>query len=475
MTNEHIKELRDEGLSWTEIGRIEARTTHADPRTEGVRLRSQYRRAYEPPYKRKNHQRRRDGESRSGAPRTPNTGGGGVSGGVNPIFYKGGILREVSDHGSHPVSTTEVTEQVKEQVVREKTARLSNQQYTSEKTYSSPNSKPSSPEELLIHHGYDPSKWTIVESTYSSTQDRYTSRIKVKPNQLPDNDEATLLASVSKALDLLPPLMEHHRTPYRFVNDDDIPYERTAVLPLYDLHFGRQYALNGMVIDHLDLASSLTPMITQFIEHAHTSRATNVILVVGQDFLNSDTILGTTTKGTPQRNSLPWHEAFSQGLVLLTDIIDRISKHFFTTVIYSEGNHDTVLSFCLAKALEQRYHLSTQVEVDASISPRKYETVADTTLLGFIHDPNHPKLSSLMQTDVPNMWGQTSHRYWITGHLHALAISTGSGYTVITCPSPAIMDEWTDDRGYDYHPAMCGFLFSALGLEEMWQLYSMLA
>ena len=33
MTNEHIKELRDEGLSWTEIGRIEARTTHADPRT----------------------------------------------------------------------------------------------------------------------------------------------------------------------------------------------------------------------------------------------------------------------------------------------------------------------------------------------------------------------------------------------------------------------------------------------------------
>lgn len=447
MTSEHIKELRDEGLSWTEIGSIEARTTHADPRTEGVRLRSQYRRAYEPPYKRKNHQGRREGavrneESQSGAP----------------------VARNNTEH----------TVQDTAQVVREKTARLSNQQYTSEKTYSSPNTKPSSPEELLASHGYDPSKWTIVESTYSSSPNKYTSRIKVRPAQLQDNDEATLMASVSHALELLPPLMEHHRTPYRFV-DDDLPYERTAVLPLYDLHFGRQYALNGTIIDHLDLASSLVPMITQFIEHAHASRATNAILVVGQDFLNSDTILGTTTKGTPQRNSLPWHEAFAQGLVLLTDIVDRVSEHFFTTVVYSEGNHDTVLSFCLAKALEQRYYLSTQVEVDASISPRKYETVAESTLLGFIHDPNHPKLSSLMQTDVPEMWGQTSRRYWITGHVHSLGISTGSGYTVITCPSPAIMDEWTEDRGYDYQPAMCGFLFSALGLEEMWQLSSMLA
>ena len=81
----------------------------------------------------------------------------------------------------------------------------------------------------------------------------------------------------------------------------------------------------------------------------------------------------------------------------------------------------------------------------------------------------------MMQTDVPALWGPPRHRYWITGHLHALAIASGSGYAVITCPSPAIMDEWTDDRGYDYHPAMSGFLLSTLGLEEMWQLRSMLA
>lgn len=448
MTNEHIKNLHDEGLSWTEIGRIESRTTHGDPRREGVRLRSQYRRAYEPPYKRKNRQRRRE-EGRS-------------------------ATIQVTPQAT-PQATPQVDEEVNGRVVREKTARLSNQQYTSEKTYSSPNTKPSSPEELLIRHGYDPSKWAIVDSTYSSSPGKYTSRIKVKPTQLPDNDEATLLASVTRALNLLPPLMEHHHTPCGFVDGDDLQCERTAVLPLYDLHFGGQYALDGVVIDHLDLASSVESMVTQFIKHAHTSRATNVILVIGQDFLNSDTILGTTTKGTPQRNSLPWHEAFAQGLVLLTDIIDRISEHFLTKVIYSEGNHDTVLSFCLVKAVEQRYNLSTRVEVDASISPRKYGTIADNTLLGFIHDPNHPRLSSLMQTDVPKLWGQTSHRYWITGHIHTLEISSGSGYTVLTCPSPAIMDEWTDDRGYYYHPAMCGFLFSALGLEEMWQLHSTLA
>lgn len=450
-----IKELRDKGLSWTQIGEIEAKHTKAEAHREGVRLRSQYRREYQRPNRRK-----KDEESRSGAPK---------AGDKNP---PNAPSVQTSDNGSHPA----ITPQVATEVVREKTARLSNQQYTSERVYTSPPaSKPSSPEELLIQHGYDPSKWTIVESTYASTADKYTSRIKVRPTQLPDNDEATLLASITSALAILPPLMEHHRTPYRFYDNDAIANERTAVLPLYDLHFGRQYAVDGMVIDHLDLASSISPMVTQFIEHATTSKATNVIIVVGQDFLNSDNILGTTTKGTPQRNSLPWHEAFSQGLLLLSDIIDRISQHFFTTVIYSEGNHDTVLSFCLAKALEQRYHLSSCVEVDASISPRKYETIGDNTLLGFIHDPNHPKLSTMMQTDVPALWGATRHRYWITGHLHALAITNGSGYAVITCPSPAIMDEWTDDRGYDYHPAMSGFLFSTLGLEEMWQLRSMLA
>ena len=143
MINERIKELRDEGQSWTEIGKIEARTTHADPRTEGVRLRSQYRRAYEPPYKRKNRQGRREEvvgneESQSGASVAEN------------------------NTGHTTQDTVQDTTQADGTVMREKTARLSNQQYTSEKTYSSPNTKPSSPEELLASHGYDPSKWTIV-------------------------------------------------------------------------------------------------------------------------------------------------------------------------------------------------------------------------------------------------------------------------------------------------------------------------
>ena len=129
-----------------------------------------------------------------------------------------------------------------------------------------------------------------------------------------------------------------------------------------------------MVIDHLDLASSISPMVTQFITCHHIKGYQ--CHHCGQDFLNSDNPW-KTTKGTPQRNSLPWHEAFSQGLLLLSDIIDRISEHFFTTVIYSEGNPRYSAVILSGKALEQRYHLSSCVEVDASISPRKYETIGD--------------------------------------------------------------------------------------------------
>ena len=44
-----IKELRDKGLSWTQIGEIEAKHTKAEAHREGVRLRSQYRREYQKP------------------------------------------------------------------------------------------------------------------------------------------------------------------------------------------------------------------------------------------------------------------------------------------------------------------------------------------------------------------------------------------------------------------------------------------
>ena len=57
-----IKELRDKGLSWTQIGEIEAK--HTKGRSTGGVRRSQYRREYQRPNRRK-----KDEESRSGAPK----------------------------------------------------------------------------------------------------------------------------------------------------------------------------------------------------------------------------------------------------------------------------------------------------------------------------------------------------------------------------------------------------------------------
>ena len=114
---------------------------------------------------------------------------------------------------------------------------------------------------------------------------------------------------------------------------------------------------------------------------------------------------------------------------------------------------------CSLSALPRHWsndiHLSTQVEVDASISPRKYETVAENTLLGFIHDPNHPKLLAHADRCPTQMWGsdftslldnrtpaRTRHlnRQWLTPsspvrHLQSWmnGLMTGAMITTLLC------------------------------------------
>ena len=312
---------------------------------------------------------------------------------------------------------------------------------------------------LLAYHGYDPAVFHVKESVSSVRNGRWTSRIKVLPRQYVDVSEQKLMEAFTDAMAQMPVVSTNAVT-----SDTN----RYAVLPLYDVHFGRQYAMNGRIFDHTDTTASVLANTAQFLQSVDMTDVDGIVVVFGQDFLNSDNIEGSTTKGTKQDNSLPWHEMFAQGLVLACRVVDMCCEHHRVHVIYSEGNHDRMLSYCMAQALHQRYLDSPSVIVDDGAQSRKYFNTGNT-LLGFSHNSEEAKLSMVMQSENPSEWGTTRHHYWLTGHVHHLEMYDTDGVTIIRCPSPTFPDEWTIRKGFvGTMRKQSAFVFGDDGMEAMW-------
>lgn len=315
--------------------------------------------------------------------------------------------------------------------------------------------------DLLEFHGFKSEDWHIKETVSAIKNGKWTNRIKIIPRKFSDISEDKLKNAIKSALSELP---DAHKYAVSENEDEHV----TAVLPLYDIHYGRQYFVNGVEFDHENTREQLIDNTASFVGKMRNSNATELIIVIGQDFLNFDNPSGTTTKGTLQSNSLPWHELFSSGLALLHTVIEMCRGTIPIKIIYSEGNHDVVLSYCLAQALKEAYTDCSDISFNVGAESRKYDMV-DRTLLGFSHFSEESKLSTVMQSEVPKMWGRSLHRYWITGHVHHLEMYDKDGVVIFRCPSPTFNDEWSDKKGYiGSMQKQIGFLFSDNGLEEMW-------
>ena len=333
---------------------------------------------------------------------------------------------------------------------------------SSEKTFDGALEKMSE-KDLLEFHGFNSEDWHIKESVSARKNGKQTSRIRVLPRQFTDISEDKLTKAIKTALSQL-------TEPKQYIIPKTKDYALVAVLPLYDIHFGREYDMNGVIYNHEDTKRELITNTAQFLEKYNKSDADSLVIVIGQDFFNFDTPAGTTTKGTQQQNSLSWHEMFAQGLALLRDIIEMCRGRRKVKVVYSEGNHDVVLAFCLAQALQLAFSNCSDVEFDVGSEPRKYFAIGKT-LIGLSHFYEESKISTVMQSEVPEMWGRSIQRFWITGHVHHLEMYDKDGVVIIRCPSPTFKDSWTEKKGFvGSMQRQIGFLFDTNGMGEMWLL-----
>ena len=223
--------------------------------------------------------------------------------------------------------------------------------------------------QLLLEHGYDPEYWEIVDSSCVKRANSIQSRVKVRPKLNLEETRTTLSEALSKVLGTYTKV--HCSEPYN---------ETMVVIPLYDLHLGRLF--EGK--DHNTTRATLMEAIEDVCYYLEDFPPEKIVLPIGQDFLNADNPIGSTTKGTLQDNSLSWYDMLSEGIGLAITVIERMADIAPVEVYYSMGNHDEVLSYAIVKALYQRYITSKRVVVDDSMAHRVYLTYGNN-LVGLSH------------------------------------------------------------------------------------------
>lgn len=186
-----------------------------------------------------------------------------------------------------------------------------------------------------------------------------------------------------------------------------------------------------------------------------------IILIVGNDVLNTDNNRSQTTKGTQQDSHQKWFSAFLMAKQLYIDIIETLVKIADLEIIYNVSNHDEMSGFFLMDSLYSWYNTHDNIEFDRSPSHRKYTTYGNN-LIGTTHGDGAKQndLPLLMCHEASQHWHDCKHRYWFTHHVHHKMSKDIMSVQIESLRSPSPADSWHHKSGYQHSPlAIEGFIF----------------
>lgn len=130
-------------------------------------------------------------------------------------------------------------------------------------------------------------------------------------------------------------------------------------------------------------------------------------------------------------------------------IAGALDHHRKVHVIVEIGNHDLSSAIFLMEALACIYEHEPRVSIDTSPAHYHYYRFGKT-LIGTHHGHGSklPNLPQIMAADRARDWGDTSHRYWWTGHIHTRTSHDFVGCSVESFRVLAPVDAWAANKGY---------------------------
>jgi hypothetical protein len=224
-----------------------------------------------------------------------------------------------------------------------------------------------------------------------------------------------------------------------------------------DLHVGK-YAWGEEAGEDYDITIAervFTEAIDDLLHRASVYTLEKIVLVVGNDLLQTDTLQGTTTAGTYVDTDSRYIKSFRRARAINSWAIHRCATIAPVEVQIIPGNHDSLTAFHVGEVLEAEFENDPRVTVNNGARRRKYLRYG-VTLLGWTHgnEEKTQDLPLIMAQEEPEAWGQTLHREWHIGHLHKMketrytAGDSFNGVRVRILPSLCAPDAWHYTRGF---------------------------
>lgn len=249
--------------------------------------------------------------------------------------------------------------------------------------------------------------------------------------------------------------MAKHAPTYKSVKKSN--GDHLLEVSIFDLHFGK-LAWERETGSNYDLKIAervFANAVTDLLSKSRGFSVDRVLFPIGQDFFHIDNPTKTTVNNTPQDVDARYSKLFEAGTMACVHAIDMLRESAPVKVLYVPGNHDRTSAWHLAAFLSAWYRNDDEVEIDMAPTTRKYEHYG-CNLLGFTHgdEENHRDLPTIMASEVPNAWAESTCREWHLGHFHKKKETrhvTGDSYGPVhvrVLPSMSGTDAWHYRKGY---------------------------
>ena len=296
-------------------------------------------------------------------------------------------------------------------------------------------------------------KWDVTMKGPDNTP-VVASNWQVKANLIPNTKLTTL--SIAEIASQLAPLVA--RGGYGFKPKKTEGKQYLLELDLFDAHLGKLCDPTESGEEYnLEIASRVfSQAVDDLTAMAAGFSIERVLLPIGNDFFNSDSLIGATTKGTPQHESARWQRTFATGCALVTDVVNRLRrKGWAVDVVIVQGNHDFQTAFFLGKVLEAAFTDVAEVTVNNGHKTRKYYQYHDCSIM-LTHgdEEKEAELPGLFAVEQARLWADTRFREIHLGHRHRKletkyrSATEYKGVAVRYIRSLSATDAWHYKKGY---------------------------
>ena len=215
-------------------------------------------------------------------------------------------------------------------------------------------------------------------------------------------------------------------------------------ISLPDIHYGKDTDDNVTTAEENFMNS-----VRELHERAAGLNIQRFLLPIGNDGMNSEGMRKTTTKGTPQSDSIDWQKSFMGYTKLIINAANYLAEYAPVDIVIIQGNHDFERMFYAGEVLAAWFKNDEEVTVDNGLDSRKYYEYG-VNMLMFTHGDKEKaaEMPLIMATEKPLMFSRTKFREVHCGHLHKEMVNEYRGIKVRFIPSICANDSWHKIMGY---------------------------